>query len=195
MQLLWVNLVTDGLPATALGFNPPDLDIMEKPPRSSSERIINGWMFFRYMVIGVYVGIATVGGFLYWYTSYENGPLLSLELLKLHDKCVGELRPGLSCSDFVAMNRVPSTIALSVLVTIEMFNAINSLSESQSLIRMPPWRNWWLIGAVLLSFSLHFVIVYVPFFAVCLFPLFPLFPFSDHVVECAERLPSRPDQS
>jgi len=47
------------------------------------------------------------------------------------------------------------------LVTIEMLNAMNSLSENQSLLMMPPWTNMWLMGAMFLSMSLHMVIMYV----------------------------------
>ena len=77
VQLLWVNLMTDGPPATALSFNPPDTDIMKKPPRRSREALISGWLFFRYLAIGVYVGMATVGASAWWFMFYEGGPQLT----------------------------------------------------------------------------------------------------------------------
>lgn len=95
---------------------------------------------------------------------------------------------GLDCKVFESP--YPMTMALSVLVTIEMCNALNrlvptglpilfswlyglflllfhlsvlflSVSENQSLLRMPPWENVWLLGAICLSMSLHFLILYV----------------------------------
>jgi len=173
VQLLWVNLVTDGLPATALGFNPPDLDIMDKPPRSSEETLITQWLFFRYMAIGVYVGIATVGGAAYWFLYDTTGPQMSYSQLSNFLQCPAEPEKfkGLSCDIFQAPE--PMTMALSILVTIEMCNAINALSENQSLLRMPPWINPFLLGAMALSFGLHFVILHVDFLAV-VFQITPL---------------------
>ena len=69
--------MTDGFPATALGFNPPDLDIMQRTPRGTKDPLISGWLFFRYMVVGVYVGIATVGAAAWWFMVYSNGPQLN----------------------------------------------------------------------------------------------------------------------
>ncbi|XP_011206121.1 PREDICTED: calcium-transporting ATPase sarcoplasmic/endoplasmic reticulum type isoform X1 [Bactrocera latifrons] len=161
VQLLWVNLVTDGLPATALGFNPPDLDIMEKPPRKADEGLISGWLFFRYMAIGGYVGAATVGAAAWWFIFAETGPHLTYWQLTHHLSCTGtgDDFKGVDCKIFSDPHAM--TMALSVLVTIEMLNAMNSLSENQSLITMPPWCNMWLIGSMALSFTLHFVILYV----------------------------------
>ncbi|CAF0829589.1 unnamed protein product [Didymodactylos carnosus] len=138
VQLLWVNLVTDGLPATALGFNPPDLDIMERPPRSGKESLITPWLFFRYMAIG--------------------------RQQSHHFQCRGGGKAWEDIDCDVFDDPHPMTMALSVLVTIEMLNALNSLSENQSLIKMPPWYNKYLLFAIALSMSLHVMILYIPFF-------------------------------
>merc|ERR1712127_81475 len=164
VQLLWVNLATDSFPATALGFNPPDLDIMNRSPRSSKEALITPWLFFRYMAIGVYVGAGTVLASVWWYMEAGTGPNLTYWHLTHHFQCAagGAEWADIDCDVFSDPH--PMTMALSVLVTIEMLNAMNSLSENQSLLKMPPWVNIWLLLAIGLSMSLHFMILYVPFF-------------------------------
>lgn len=59
-----------------------------------------------------------------------------------------------------------TTISLSILVVVEMFNAMNSLSENESLLRLPVWKNPYLVAAITLSMVLHFAILYIPFFTV-----------------------------
>jgi Ca2+ transporting ATPase len=162
VQLLWVNLVTDGLPATALSFNPPDLDIMDKAPRSSEDNLISTWLLFRYCAIGGYVGFATVFSAAWWFLHATDGPHLSWYQLTHYMQCLGggpEFE-GINCKIFEDPH--PMTMALSVLVVIELLNALNSVSENQSMFVMPPWLNPLLIGAFVLSLSLHFMILYVP---------------------------------
>eukprot|EP00041_Stephanoeca_diplocostata_P008591 m.126910 g.126910 ORF g.126910 m.126910 type:complete len:1017 (+) comp17398_c0_seq1:74-3124(+) len=171
VQLLWVNLVTDGLPATALGFNPPDLDIMDKAPRHREDALITPWLFFRYMAIGLYVGVATVGGAAWWFIFSETGPRVSYHAVTNFMKCTADnfesdfqgenpLFHDRGCDIF--QHHSPMSMALSILVTIELLNALNSVSEDQSMFAMPPWRNMYLIAADILSLALHFVILYVP---------------------------------
>jgi len=191
VQLLWVNLVTDGLPATALGFNPPDLNVMLKPPRNRNENLISGWVFFRYMVIGMYVGFATVGIFVYWYVfdaeATDGHTLVGVGDLMTWGKCSSwsgfQVKDvlGMSfgkdpCSYFTNGKEKASTLSLTVLVIIEMLNAFNALSEDGSLVQMPPWTNPWLILACMGSVLTHFVILYVPVLA----KIFQVCPLDGH---------------
>lgn len=178
VQLLWVNLVTDGLPATALSFNPADHDVMRRTPRKRDEPLVSGWLFFRYMVVGTYVGAATVFGYVWWFMFYTSGPHISFSQLSNFHKCspLNPLYADVDCAMFSpnsVMTRTASTVALSILVVIEMFNAMNALSSSESLLTMPLWKNMKLIYAILLSLALHFAILYTPFLQT-LFSIEPL---------------------
>merc|ERR1711871_1782572 len=217
VQLLWVNLVTDGPPATALGFNPADKDIMTRPPRPPDDKLIDGWTFFRYMVIGIYVGVATVGVFGVWYTraefmgidlSEDGHHAVTYHQLTNWESCeanAGEWFKGVSevgytaghksfkyagdtiCNYFTEGKDKASTLSLSVLVTIEMFNALNALSEDGSLLQMPPWANPRLLVAMFVSIGLHFLILYVPWMA-AIFQIVPL-TYNDWVLVMAFSMP------
>jgi Ca2+ transporting ATPase len=173
VQLLWVNLVTDGLPATALSFNPPDHDIMKRHPRKRDEPLIGGWLFFRYMVIGIYVGLATVAGYAWWFMFYSEGPQITFYQLSHFHRCSTEF-PEIGCQMFSnEMAKSGSTVSLSILVVIEMFNAMNALSSSESLLTLPLWANMMLVYAIALSMALHFALLYTPFLQT-LFSILPL---------------------
>ena len=173
VQLLWVNLVTDGLPATALSFNPPDHDVMRRAPRKRGEPLVGGWLFFRYMVIGTYVGAATVFGYAWWFMYNPQGPQISFWQLSHFHKCSSEF-PEIGCAMFSNdMAKSASTVSLSILVVIEMLNAMNALSSSESLLTFALWNNMMLVYAVCLSMVLHFAILYVPFLQ-GLFSILPL---------------------
>ncbi|KAL9115502.1 MAG: hypothetical protein Q9227_000823 [Pyrenula ochraceoflavens] len=173
VQLLWVNLVTDGLPATALSFNPPDHDVMRRPPRKRDEALVGGWLFFRYMVIGTYVGLATVGGYAWWFMFNPAGPQISFWQLTHFHRCSSAF-PEIGCQMFTNnMSKSASTVSLSILVVIEMLNAMNALSSSESLLTLPLWDNMVLVYAITLSMVLHFAILYTPFLQ-GLFSILPL---------------------
>lgn len=191
VHLLWVNLVTDGLPATALGFNPPEEGIMLRKPRKSNEQLISGWTLVRYFIIGTYVGIATIAVFMHWYMYMESGDghtLISFSQITNWSECPSwdlkdkqfanfdhfDLQKN-PCDYFSVAKAKASTLSLTVLVIIEMFNAMNSLSES-SLLVVPLWRNGWLCLAILNSVVLHFLILYVPI----LNQIFGVVPLSSH---------------
>jgi len=131
------------------------------------------------MVIGIYVGLATVGVFIYWYMFAETGDnhsLVSWNQLSNWSECPSWTPGSFKANNFGGMDfssnpceyftkgKVKaSTLSLSVLVVIEMLNALNALSEDNSLLVIHPFVNLWLILAIFASIGCHIFILYVPF--------------------------------
>lgn len=170
IQLLWVNFVTDGLPATALSFNPTDVEIMDQPPRPVDEPIIHSkLLFLRYTLIGCYIGISTVASYLWWFM--DNGYTFDLLTnINSHQKC---MNLGMKNCDVFVDPTAARGMTLSTLVMVEMFNALNAVSENNSIFVVRPSRNIWLVVAIASSVFLHLIIMYVPFFA-NMFEIIPL---------------------
>ncbi len=176
LHLLWVNLVTDGPPATALGFNPPDPYNMCRPPRGRHDALVTPFTLVRYVVTGTYVGVATVGAFLYQY--HRMGvPWHKVRKWTECTRWAADELPGFSraCDAFDGAKGklIASSVALSTLVAMEMLRALCAVSESSSLLQKPPWANRWLLVGVTLPVLLHLGVLYTKPLA-AIFQLAPL---------------------
>lgn len=183
LHLLWVNLVTDGPPATALGFNPSDPAVMEKLPRAHNESILSRWLLTRYTLTGLYVGFATIGSFVWWYL--DKG--VTFIQLRNWGQCLAWKNfahsaeaprwPKYPCDIFSgSLKARPQSLALTVLVLIEMLKALSAVSLNASLVTVRPWQNPYLLAGVTLPILLHLAVMYLP-------PLSSLFGLSPLSVE------------
>jgi Ca2+-transporting ATPase len=135
-QILWINLITDGPPALALGLEPSDPDVMRRSPRPAGSGVITPRMW---------LGIGFVG------TIMAVGTLLVLDF-----GLPGGLIEG---SGDLSHAR---TMAFTTLVLFQLFNALNARSDERSAFHWL-FRNPWLWGAIPLSIALQILVVYAPF--------------------------------
>lgn len=135
-QILWINLVTDSGPALAMGVDPESEDVMDQPPRSMQDRVINGRMWSTIVFVGLMMAAVT---------------LFAL------DACLpGGLVEG---SESVETAR---TAAFTTLVLAQLFNALNSRSDSRSAFHMM-FANRWLWGAMAFAVVAQVAVVEVSF--------------------------------
>lgn len=135
-QILWINLVTDGLPALALGLDPADPEVMRRQPRPQGSGVITREMW---------LGIAFVGSVM------AVGTLLILDA-----GLPGGLIEGSGSLDHAR------TLAFTTLVLFQLFNVFNARSDTRSAFRTM-FRNRWVWGALALSLLLQVLVVYIPF--------------------------------
>jgi magnesium-transporting ATPase (P-type) len=84
IQILWINLVTDGLPAIALGFEPAEAGVMQRKPRPITESIFAGGMGIHILWASLLLTTVTLGSYIYGYAAHQMDPLsktLALEYL------------------------------------------------------------------------------------------------------------------
>ena len=160
MQILWMNLVTDGLPAIALGLDPVERDIMLQKPRNPREGVFARGLWKRILFSGITISMAALAIFVFslWYYP-------------------GELERS-------------RTMAFTTLVLAQLIFAFQCRWERHSIFDMGIWGNIYLIAAVLLSGGAQVFLLHTPFMAsifqtvplklddwllVVIFAFFPLF--------------------
>jgi len=165
IQLLWLNLITDGAPALALAVEKGDPDIMDQKPRAKSEPIVN-----RSMMLGL--GVQTVAQTTAVLTAFALGLLWHLEA---GASVVGSPITYLLQHDWRGIDvQTAETMAFVTLSLAELFRAYTVRSERASIFQIGVFSNRYMQYAVGLSIALLLLVVNLPF----LQPIFNTHPLS-----------------
>ncbi|WP_277630879.1 calcium-translocating P-type ATPase, PMCA-type [Atopococcus tabaci] len=138
VHILWINLVTDTFPAIALGMEPAEQDVMDHPPRGKGATFFSNGVFPSILYQGVLEGGLTL--FVYWWAT--NNPVHAGDPELVHLDAL--------------------TMAFATLGLIQLFHAFNVKSIKNSLFQVGPFRNKPFNWAVLLSFVLLAMVIFVP---------------------------------
>mgnify|MGYP004570446623 FL=1 len=142
VHILWINLVTDSLPALALAFDPANDDIMERKPLKPSKGIFTKGMTFRIIYQGIMIGLITLAAFVIGIAT-THAPIdgLTLDQSKIE---------------------VGQTMAFTVLALSELVHVFNIRDNKKSIFKTKIFNNSKLVGATIISAALMLVILFVP---------------------------------
>jgi Ca2+-transporting ATPase len=132
LQILWVNLVTDGLPAMALGLQAPEADVSTRPPRSPREGVFARGLGVKILGRGIIIGLSTIGVY-----------VLALRVIGW---------------DLL----LARTVAFATLVLSQLVHAFDCRSERRALVEVPLSSNWYLVVAALVSLAMLLGVIYIP---------------------------------
>ncbi|MHA1378479.1 MAG: calcium-translocating P-type ATPase, SERCA-type [Candidatus Helarchaeota archaeon] len=139
ITILWVNLITDGLPATSFSLEPGDPNIMEQKPRDPDEGVVPRRSLINMMIIGAVIATGTLTGFFIYIRPFINSNSIILE----HDLWRAY------------------TIAFTTLVMFEMFRAFGTRSLTKSIFKIKT-HNKWLYISVAISIAMQCLVIYTP---------------------------------
>ena len=131
-QLVWLNLVTNGIQDVALAFEPGDPDVLDRPPRRRREPLIPWLLWERTALVGLVIAVGTLALFRYEF-----------------DRSDGDLTRA-------------QTVALTTLVLFQVFHVGNSRSEWASIFRKSPLSNPVLFVGTAVAVSVHIAALYAP---------------------------------
>lgn len=132
IQILFVNLVTDGLPAMALGVDPPSPGVMDRPPRSPNESIFARGLGAKIAFRGILIGVSTLLVFVWSMSVWGMGL------------------------------REARTMALGTLILSQLFHVFDARAEDRSFLEIGLFSNIWAVLAVGSSIVMLVAIIYVP---------------------------------